>query len=205
MLRSLLTLTVLELGIGLAMAQLPPPSADEMDCSMLSRIPNAPMTVQTCEKRMAVQRELMRAIDTPGGERAGDERLSCEAITAELKTLRVRGVSPDRVAAGEAAGGEVTALMQRAMAQSAAMMGAQTLRSAGAAAVPGNAAGHAAAAANMAEQKALQDRVGAQMGPARDRLERENTDAMAELTQALRTNPRFARLVKLGMQKDCQS
>jgi hypothetical protein len=94
--------------------------------------------------------------------------------------------------------------MQRAMAESMGMLAAQTARSAAAAAVPGNAAGHAAATANLAEQTALQDRTAGQMSPARDRLEIANTGSTVDLVNAMRANPRFARLLKLGVERNCQ-
>lgn len=179
----------------------PPDTA--IDCQMLARMPNAPMTVDTCQKRMASHTAMMSALETPGGERAGDDRLTCNAITAEMKTLKVGGVTAANAAAGEAAGQDVMAIMQRAMAESMGMMATQTARSAAVAALPGNAAGHAAATANMAEQKAMQDRVTAEMSPARDRLETANTNSMGDLAKAMRANPRFARLMKLALERNC--
>lgn len=174
-----------------------------LDCRMLASIPNAPMTVETCERRMAAHAEMMTALEAPGGERPGDDRLSCDAIIAELKTMNVSGVSATTAAEGRAAGEDVMAIMRRAQGEAMGMMAMQTARSAAAAAIPGNVAGHAAATANMAEQKILQDRVAAQMNPARDRLERANTDATVELARAMRENPRFARLVKLAGERNC--
>lgn len=174
-----------------------------LDCRMLAGIPNAPMTVETCERRMAAQAEMMTAMETPGGERAGDDRMTCEAIVAELKTINVSGVSATNAAEGAAAAGDVMAIMQRAQAEAMGTMAIQTARSAAAAAIPGNVAGHAAATANMAEQKAMQDRVAAQMNPARDRLATANTNAMGDLVKAMRANPRFARLVKLAGERNC--
>jgi hypothetical protein len=202
--------TLLALAAGLALLplahaqQAPSPSAQTLDCQMLARMPNAPMTVQTCEKRMAVQLEMMTALETPGGARPSDEQMTCEAIAAEIRTLKVSGVASANAAEGAAAGNDAMSIMQRAMAESMGMMGVQTARSAAAAVVPGNAAGHAAATANQAEQKALQERTAAQMGPARERLEAANTNSMADLVKAMRANPRFARLLKLGAERNCQ-
>jgi hypothetical protein len=203
--------TLLALSAGLlalpppARAQAAPsPAAAGIDCQMLARLPNAPMTVQTCEQRMAVHLEMMSALETPGGARPDDERMTCEAIAAELRTLKVSGVSAANTAEGQAAGQAAMSIMQRAMAEGMGLMAGQTARSAAAAAVPGNAAGHAAAMANQAEQKALQDRTAGQMGPARERMEIANTNATADLVRAMRANPRFARLLKLGGERNCQ-
>lgn len=193
----------LALAVGGAQAQAPAgPSG--LDCRMLARMPNAPMTVEVCEKRMAAQMDLMSALETPGGERPGDDRMSCEAISAEMKSLKVTGVSAGNVAEGQAAAADLQAIMQGAMAETMGMMPAQTARAAAAAAVPGNAAGDAAARANLAEQKAMQDRVGSQLGPARNRAESAVTASIGDLTKAMRANPRFARLIKLGIERNCQ-
>jgi hypothetical protein len=184
--------------------QAPAPAPAMLDCQMLARMPNAPMTVQTCEQRIAVHLDMMSALETPGGARPGDERMTCEAIAAELRTLKVSGVSAANAAAGQAAGQDVMAIMQRAMAEGMGLMAGQTARSAAAAVVPGNAAGHAAAMANQAEQKALQDRTAGQMGPARERMEVASTSATADLVKSMRANPRFARLLKLGGERNCQ-
>jgi hypothetical protein len=184
-----------------ALAQPAAPGA--VDCQMLARMPNAPMSVQACQQRMAAHADMMGALQTPGGERAGDERMNCEAISAEMKSMKVTGVSAANAAAGEAAGRDLQAAYNRAMAEGAAMMGAQTARSAAAAAMPGNAAGHAAAMANQAEQKALQDRTAAQMGPARERADAANMAATADLAKAMRANPRFAQLIRLAGERGC--
>ena len=184
-------------------AQPAAPAADGMDCRMLAQMPNAPMTVEACQKRMAAHADMMGAMNTPGGERPGDERMTCDAISAEMKSMKVSGVTASNAAAGEAAGRDLQAVYNRAMAEGAAMMGAQTARSAAAAAMPGNAAGHAAAMANQAEQKALQDRTAAQMGPARARAEAASMAATADLTKAMRANPRFARLIRLAGERGC--
>jgi hypothetical protein len=181
----------------------PSPPPDTIDCQLLSRIPNAPMTVETCEKRMAAHLDLMSALETPGGERPGDDRMTCDAIAAEMKTLKVTGVSPTHAAEGEAAAGNAMSILQRAMAEGMGMMATQTARSAAAAAVPGNAPGNAAAMANMAEQKAMQDRLAGQLNPARERLEAANANSMGDLVKAMRANPRFARLVKMGGERNC--
>jgi len=38
------------------------------DCRMLANVPNAPMTVESCERRMAAHVDMMGALETPGGE-----------------------------------------------------------------------------------------------------------------------------------------
>lgn len=178
-------------------------SPDALDCRMLAGIPNAPMTVETCERRMAAHRDMMSALEAPGGERSGDARMSCDAIVAELKTINVSGVSAANAAEGAAAGEAVMAIMRRVQTETMGMMASQTARSAAAATIPGNVAGHTAATSNMAEQIAMQNRLAAELGPARERLDTASTNAMADLVRAMRANPRFARLVKLAGERNC--
>ena len=203
MVRSLAGVLLIVAACSPAAAQPMASTPDGFDCRMLASIPNAPMSVETCERRMAAHAQMMSALATPGGERPGDERMTCEQVAAEMKTMKVSGVSASTSAQGSAAASDVMSNMQRAQAEAMGMMAGQTARSAAAAMVPGNMAGHAAAMANMAEQKALQDRVSAELNPARDRLETANTNAIGELAKSMRENPRFARLVSLAIQRSC--
>lgn len=189
----------------LAVAQ--PAGASGMDCKMLARMPNAPMTVEQCERQMAIQAEMTGAMNAPGGERPGDDKLTCAQIVEELKTMRVGGVSPANAVESKSAGEDLKASVERAQAEAAALSATQTARNAGAAAasaagVPGVSA--AANAANMAEQKALQDRVAAQVNPARQRAMQANANSMADLAKSMRENPRFARLIRLAGERNCQ-
>ena len=181
--------------------QAQPPGAP--DCKALAGLPNAPMTVEACELRMSAYADMISALDAPGGERPGDDRMTCDAIVAELKTINVSGVSATNAAEGRAAADEVMAIMQRAQTETMGMMAMQTARSAAAGPIPGNVAGHTAATANLAEQKMMQDRLAAQMGPARNRLDMASTNALGDLVRVMRANPRFARLVKLAGERNC--
>jgi len=175
-----------------------------LDCSKLANMPNPPMSVATCEQMVRMQADMMNALDTPGGERPGDDKLTCAQIVEEMKATRAAGVSQANAAEGKAASEDMKAAMQRAQAEAAALSAAQSARSAAAAAVPGNAAGNAAAMANMAEQKAFQDRVAAQINPARERTMQANANSMGDLSKSMRENPRFARLIKLAGERNCQ-
>ena len=177
-----------------------------MDCKVLATMPNPPMSVESCEQMMRSHMEMMSALNTPGGERPGDAGMTCPQIIEEMKTMKVVGVSQGSAAEGKVAADNVKAIMQRAQAEAAGMAASQTARNAAAAAastVGGNAVGGAVAAANMAEQKAFQDRVSAELNPARERLNQANNNSMGDLAKSMRENPRFARLINLGMQRGC--
>jgi hypothetical protein len=187
-----------------ALAQRMSPPASGMDCKMLAAMPNPPMSVESCGQMMKTQTALRGAMNMPGGERPGDDTLTCAQIIEEMKTTGATGVSQANAAEGKAAAEDMKAAMQRAQAEAAALAATQTARTAASAAIPGNAAGGANATMNMAEQKALQDRVNAQVNPARDRVMQANANAMADLARSMRENPRFARLVKLAGERNCQ-
>jgi hypothetical protein len=180
----------------------PPPLG--LDCSKLASMPNPPISVAACEQMVRVQAEMMSALNTPRGERPGDDELTCPRISEEMKATRAAGVSQANASEGKAAAEDMKATMERAQAEAAALAAAQTARSAAAAAVPGNVAGQAAAMANLAEQKAMQDRVNAQVNPARERVMQANANAMGDLSKSMRDNPRFARLIKLAGERNCQ-
>ena len=58
--------------------------------------------------------------------------------------------------------------------------------------------------ANMAEQKAFQERAAAQINPARERTMQANANSLGDLSKSMRENPRFARLIKLAGERNCQ-
>ena len=178
--------------------------ASSSDCSKLADMPNPPMSVATCEQMVKMQADMMGALNTPGGERSGDDKLTCAQIVEEMKATRAAGVSQAHAAQGKAASDEMKAAMQGTQSEAAALAAAQTARSAAAATVPGNAAGQAAAMANLAEQKAMQERVNAQVSPARERVMQANANAMGDLANSMRENPRFARLIRLAAERNCQ-
>jgi len=165
---------------------------------------NPPMSVATCEQMLKMQAEMMGAINAPGGERPGDDQLTCAQIVEEMKATRAAGVSQGNASEGAAAAEDLKAKMQRAQAEAAALSATQGARSAGAAVVPGNAPGQAAAMASLAEQKALQDRSNARLNPARERAIQANANSMGDLSRSMRENPRFARLIKLAGERNCQ-
>jgi hypothetical protein len=200
--RSLLLVALLAWGAPATSQSTSGMAAGGMDCRMLAAMPNAPMTVEACERQFAAYAQLMSALDTPGGERPGDERMTCATIADELKAMKVAGVSPANAAEGKAAGEDMMAVLKRAQAQAMGLAASQTARTAATAAVPG--VGGAAAAANLAEQKALQERVAAELNPARRRVTEANMNSMNDLARSMRENPRFARLIKLAIERNCQ-
>ena len=184
-----------------------PAAAPAIDCKALTSRPGAPMTFEQCQAQIAGHADLMQAMNQPGGERPGDEALSCEQITVELRQVSVAGVSRENRIESAAAGKQLQDAHNAQIAKAGALAAAQTTRSAGAAGVDlvtgTNVAGGAATAQNAAEAAALQRQAQAEMGAARDRANRANANARADLATALRANPRMARLIDLAGRKNC--
>ena len=195
--RTVLLIALLACAAGVRSQSMP-----GMDCKALAAMPNAPMSVEACERQFGAYMQLMSAYETPGGERPGDERMTCANIGDEVKTMKFTGVSSANAAEGKAAGEDLMTALRRAQAQAMGLAAAQTGRTAATAALPG--AGGTAAMANMAEQKALQDRVAAEIHPARERATQANANSMNDLAKAMRENPRLARLIRLAVERDCQ-
>ena len=176
---------------------------DRLDCAMLARMPNPPMTVAACEARKRSFGNLSEAVDTPGGERPGDEAMSCTDIIAEMQASRFAGVSADTAAEGAAAGAELRAAYEGGVAAAGALAAKQGAETAAVAMLP-NAVQGAVAYQHAVEQRALAERSGAAIRPARDRTMEANSASSDELAASLRANPRFARLMQLVQARDCR-
>lgn len=204
-----------QLGTVLALALLPllaraqqnaqdlQQAAAGVDCQQLAAMPNAPMTVEACEARMAAFGNLGAAAATPGGARPGDGSMSCAQITAELQSSNFSGISRATAAESVAAGEELRAAQASAQARTVGLAGRQTAETAAASMGP-NAVGGAVAAKQAAEQAALRQSVGAEMGPARERTAMANAASAQELAASLQANPRVATLIQLAAAKNCQ-
>lgn len=174
-----------------------------MDCTMLARMPNPPMSVAACQARKAAQANLDTAVDTPGGERPGDAAMSCTQVIAEMQSMQFAGVSEGTAHEGMAAGQQLRDAYQGGQARAGAMAARQTAETMAVGAMP-NAVQGAVMYRHAAEQKALAAQNSAAIRPARERTAAANTTSMQELAASLQANPRFARLMALTQEKNCQ-
>ncbi|MBN8481485.1 MAG: hypothetical protein J0L88_07855 [Xanthomonadales bacterium] len=175
-----------------------------MDCSVLKRHPNPPMSVADCEAMKASQGALIGAVAAPGGERPGDEAMTCEQIIAEMRSSNFAGISVDTAEESKAAGEELQSTVERRNEMAQAMATRQTAATAAASLGP-NAVQGAVAAANSAEQQALARDAMRDMQGARARAMAANAASALELAASLQANPRFARLMQLVMAKNCDT
>ncbi len=178
-------------------------AAAALDCEALAKQPSPAMTVETCRAQQAAYGGLGQAVNTPGGERPGDESMTCAQIIAEMQSSHFAGVSPETAQAGVVAGQQLQDTYQRRMAM-AGTMSAQHMGESMAVAGAPNAVQGAVMYKQTAEQQALARDAAAEMQPARTRAMMANAASANELATNLQANPRFARLMQLVLQKNCQ-
>lgn len=191
----------------------PPPTspmaAPRIDCAALARMPNAPMTQQTCEAMMQQATAIQGSMASGKGARPGDAAMTCEAIKAELTVQPNVGVSQEHLTENQQASSDYRARQKKIDAESKALMAQQTATSVAGAVVSvipgiGNAAATAVAASNAAQSQAFAAHANAEMTPARQRMLAATTGSLGDVAQSMQENPRFARLAALMQEKRCK-
>ena len=194
------------------MSGVPQLSAAELEearvaCEALGKMPNAPMSVESCKAMLGMGARLDSAMNDPAGRRPGDEAMTCAAIFAELQTMAGVGIADASMARADAVMAAGTALANRQAAEMTAfiietyalgaVMGAVS-------AVTPNFVGAAIAAAWQARFMGLAARQAAEQAPLRAQVNEAVLANLGELGESLQANPRFARLVHLAMAKSCE-
>lgn len=174
-----------------------------MDCSLPARQHNPTLTVAECERKKASVGQLDAVMRTPGGERPGDENLSCAQVIAEMQSLHFAGISEDTAHESAAAGQQLREALESGTAAAGAMAARHTMETMAVVAMP-NAVQGVVAYRHAAEQVALGKANTARMADARGRAGDIASQANMELAANLQANPRFARLMQLVQQKNCQ-
>jgi hypothetical protein len=203
---------------GTAQAQLfgasQPPAAnaipDNLDpamCDQMAAIPNAPMSAEACRSMIGMAQGMKTSGSDPSAMRSGDETLSCDQINAEMRSVATPMVSAETGARARAAADAELALRERQQAEAQGFVAGQMAMGVGAGAlgmVPGG--GYAAMAAQqamMAQQQAFAQKQAADAAPVRAQTSQALTATTTEMTQGMRENPRFARLMSLSVEKSC--
>jgi len=191
-------------------AQQPPAPVDDaqallqrMDCSVLARQPQPMMTVAECERRKSSYGQLDAAVHAPGGERPGDEAMTCTEVIAEMQSMSFVGVTADTARENLAAGNQLRAAYEGGTSAAAAMGARHSMETMAVATMP-NAVQGAVMYRHAAEQAALGRANSASMASARGRASNAISEASEELAANLHANPRFARLIQIVQQKNCQ-
>ena len=183
--------------------------ADDFDADICSDIASGgAMSLDACRSMMEMQQRMQAASSDPNAVRSGDENLTCPQIYDEIRASGGPMMSQATIARNQQAGEAGLAMMEKQKADARGYVAGQVALSVGATAlgaVPG-VGGIARQAADMAidaRAKAFEERqeagtaaIMAQSAPAI-----AATDA--EIGEAVRTNPRYARLMQLVVDKSC--
>jgi hypothetical protein len=197
------------LGARGAAGQIAP--ADDFDadiCADIASGPSPAMSLDACRSMMAMQQRIQASSSDPNAVRPGDENLTCPQIYDEIRASGGPMMSQATIAQNQQAGANALVMMEQQKADTRGYVAGQVALSVGATAlgaVPG-VGGFARQAADMAidartnafeeRQEAGTAAIMAQSAPAIAATE-------AEIGEAVRTNPRYARLMQLVVDKSC--
>lgn len=177
------------------------------DCEQLAKMPNAPISVETCKAMMGMAAGMDAAAGDPGAQRPGDNAMTCPQIFAELQTMAGVGISDLNVAKSDAVVKDGVALANRQATELSTFMIASFAlgQAMGAASmVMPSFVAHAIAMAWSAQFVALGVKAQAEQAPVNARMSEVIQSSSAELMQSMQANPRFGRLMQLAMAKECE-
>jgi hypothetical protein len=176
-------------------------------CNDIASGPGAVMSLEACRSMMSMQQRMQAASSDPNAVRPGDENLTCAQIHEEIRATGPV-MSQATIAQNQQAGQAGLAMMEKQKADTRGYVAGQVALGVGSMAlgmVPG-VGGFATNAMQMAmdaREKAFEERqdaatasIMAQSAPAIQATE-------AEIGEAVRTNPRYARLMQLVVDKSC--
>ncbi|MEO6565748.1 MAG: hypothetical protein ABIO63_06905 [Casimicrobiaceae bacterium] len=186
----------------------PPLGATAADCEQLAKLPNAPVSVETCKAMLGMAAGMNAAGGDPGGQRPGDALMTCPQIFAELQTMAGVGISELNIARSEAVVNEGVVLANKQAAELTTFMIASFAlgQAMGAASVvmPGFVA-QAIAMAWAAQFVALGAKAQAAQAPLNAQMSEIIQSSSGELMHSMQANPRFRRLGQLAMAKECEA
>lgn len=199
--------SLIAVSVGPVRPDDPPPVASQpipdVDCSQVANSPYQAMTVEQCKAMLDMAEDAQSSMNDPAGIRPGDENMGCADIEAEMRTLRVDTVSAQHLAQGKAAAQDFQSEVKRQEA-AAAVMSAKATAEQVAASVAGPVASTIAQQHIATEERVVGDQMARKMAP-RQRAMIDATNAgMGDMQRAMQSSPRFARLIKLAMERGCR-
>lgn len=186
-----------------------------IDCASIASMPNAPMTLDSCQKLQAAQQTYNQAQNDPSAARPGDEQMSCEQITAELKQQQYAALDKSKVASAQATVSQQQAMNKREYANmvkmqaedQAAVNAASAADTATELSTGGLVRGRALEAtekALTARQNANNERVIKEGAPLARKSAADMADLGTTMAQQLQSNPRLGRLLQLANTRHCK-
>lgn len=178
------------------------------DCDQLAKLPNAPISVETCKAMMGMAASMEAAASDPRAQRPGDSAMTCPQIFAELQTMAGVGISELNIEKSDVVVKEGTALAN----QQAGVLTGFMVESIALGAVMGDASAvmpnfvaAAIAAAWQARFIAIGVAAQAAQAPVNAKMKEALQASTGELMDSMQANPRFARLGQLALAKECEA
>ncbi len=186
-----------------------------MDCAQIASMPNAPVSVATCEQMKASQQTYAQAAADPSASRPGDDQMTCQQITAELKQQTYTAPDKTKVAEATATANQQQDIIRKEhenmlkmhAEDQAAVNAASAADTATELATGGLVRGHALEAVDKtltAKHDANNQRVIKEDMPVTSKLVSQTSGLGADAAQQLQSNPRLARLMQLADSKHCK-
>ncbi len=186
-----------------------------MDCAKIASMPNAPMSVEACEKMQSSQQIYNQAAADPSASRPGDDQMTCPQITAELKQQQY--TAPDKTKVAEATATvnkqeeiihkEHANMLKMQAEDQSAVAAATAADTATELATGGLVRGRALNAVEKtldAKHKANNERVIREDLPVTQQMTSQTAGLGSDFAQQLQSNPRLARLMQLADSKHCK-
>jgi hypothetical protein len=166
------------------------------------------MSLEQCRSMMSMQQRMQSSSSDPNAVRPGDESLTCAGIYDEIRASGWPMMSQATIAQNQQAGAAGLAMMEKQKADTRGYVAGQVAMGVGSVAlgmVPG-VGGFATNAMQMAmdaREKAFTERQDAATGAIIAQSAPAIQATEAEIGDAVRNNPRYARLMQLVVDKSC--
>ena len=186
-----------------------------MDCGKLASMPNAPMSLESCQKLQGAQQAYSQAASDPSAVRPGDDQLTCDQLTAELRQQQYSVPDQSKVAAARATVEQQQATYKREQADAlkqqaedqkvlAAATAADTATEAGSLGLVRGHALEAADRARQARQDAHNEKLIKEQQPVAQQQMGQMAGFGADFAEQFKSNPRLARLMQLADTRHCK-
>jgi hypothetical protein len=186
-----------------------------MDCAKLASMPNAPMSLESCQKLQGAQQAYSQSASDPSAARPGDDQMTCDELTAELRQQQYSVPDQSKVAAARATvelqqatykREQADALKQQAEDQKviAAATAADTATEAGSLGLVRGHALEAADRARQARQDAHNEKLIKEQQPVAQQQMGQMAAFGADFAEQFKSNPRLAHLMQLADSKHCK-
>jgi hypothetical protein len=195
-------------GRGVARPAEPADDFDADICNDIASGPGAVMSLEQCRSMMSMQQRMQSSSSDPNAVRPDDETLTCAGIYDEIRVSGWPMMSQATIAQNQQAGAAAMATLEQQKADAKGYVAGQVALGVGSMAlgmVPG-VGGFATNAMQMAmdaREKRFEERQEAATGAIMAQTAPAYQATEAEIGDAVRTNPRYARLMQLVVEKSC--